>query len=340
MVCITSARADGRSGQHRNTAGNVFLTAVGRARWRWLAVAVAVAVPRSPPLRRRTVRPGGRACLRQRQHKTGQHDRGVDRDADGTLTPEAGSPFAAGGAGTGAGLASQGALQFSADGRFLIAVDAGSNQISVLRVHSDGALSLVPGGVVSSRGMLPTASRSTATWYTWPTPGPATATTPASGWPRRRPVAPRRLDGGTCEGRRARRRAVQRHGSKLVGTEVGTSLIDSFTVGCGGGYRRARLAVPCPGPRPVRQRVPADQPGPAVRVERTQPATAPGTVSAFAGHRNGGLSSIGLLFVDDGTASCWVEITHDGPHLFTLGTASASFAGYRSGQRRADLGRG
>jgi 6-phosphogluconolactonase len=41
-----------------------------------------------------------------------------DRHADGTLTPEAGSPFAAGGAGTGSGLASQGALQFSADGRW------------------------------------------------------------------------------------------------------------------------------------------------------------------------------------------------------------------------------
>ena len=63
-----------------------------------------------------------------------------DRHADGTLTPEAGSPFAARGAGTGSGLASQGALQFSADGRFLIAVDAGSNQISVLRVHSGGSL--------------------------------------------------------------------------------------------------------------------------------------------------------------------------------------------------------
>ena len=66
-----------------------------------------------------------------------------DRHADGTLTPEAGSPFAAGGAGTGAGLASQGALQFSADGRFLIAVDAGSNQISVLRIRPDGSLRLV-----------------------------------------------------------------------------------------------------------------------------------------------------------------------------------------------------
>ena len=36
-----------------------------------------------------------------------------DRHADGSLTPEAGSPFAAGGAGSGAGLASQGALEIS-----------------------------------------------------------------------------------------------------------------------------------------------------------------------------------------------------------------------------------
>src|SRR2546430_10125650 len=78
-----------------------------------------------------------------------------DRHADGTLTPQAGSPFAAGGAGTGAGLASQGALQISPDGRFLIAADAGSNQISVLRVRGNGSLKLVREGVVSSGGVLP-----------------------------------------------------------------------------------------------------------------------------------------------------------------------------------------
>src|SRR5690348_18141634 len=63
-----------------------------------------------------------------------------DRHANGTLTPHAGSPFTADGAGTGAGLASQGALQISPDGRFLIAADAGSNQISVLRIKPDGSL--------------------------------------------------------------------------------------------------------------------------------------------------------------------------------------------------------
>src|SRR5579863_10712506 len=70
-----------------------------------------------------------------------------DRHADGSLTPEAGSPFVAGGSGTGSGLASQGAIQITQDNRFLIAVDAGSNQISVLRIHFDGSLSLVRHGV-------------------------------------------------------------------------------------------------------------------------------------------------------------------------------------------------
>src|SRR6266705_1702873 len=104
-----------------------------------------------------------------------------DRHADGTLTPEAGSPFAAGGAGTGSGLASQGALQFSADGRFLIAVDAGSNQISVLRSIPMVPSAWCPAVWSPPAACCPTASRSTVTWCTWPTPGPGTATTPASG---------------------------------------------------------------------------------------------------------------------------------------------------------------
>src|ERR1051325_7564990 len=55
---------------------------------------------------------------------------GFDRHADGSLTPTPGSPFPVGGAGTGHGDASQGSLELSADGRYLLAVDAASNEIS------------------------------------------------------------------------------------------------------------------------------------------------------------------------------------------------------------------
>jgi hypothetical protein len=61
------------------------------------------------------------------------------RHADGSVTPLPGSPFAAGGAGTGTGLASQGAIQVTRDHRYLLAVDAGSNQVSVLRLTAGGA---------------------------------------------------------------------------------------------------------------------------------------------------------------------------------------------------------
>jgi hypothetical protein len=78
-----------------------------------------------------------------------------DRHADGTLTPMAGSPFPAGGAGTGAVLGSQGSLQITSDGRYLIAADAGSNQISVLRVRPDGTLKPTKGSPTSSGGVEP-----------------------------------------------------------------------------------------------------------------------------------------------------------------------------------------
>src|SRR6201997_5599513 len=78
---------------------------------------------------------------------------GFDRHADGTLTPIPGSPFAVGGAGTGHGTASQGALQLSDNGRFLLAVDAGSNQISVLRIKHDGSLEPADDSPVSSGGV-------------------------------------------------------------------------------------------------------------------------------------------------------------------------------------------
>ena len=254
-----------------------------------------------------------------------------DRHADGTLTPEAGSPFWAGGAGTGAGLASQGALQFSADGRFLIAVDAGSNQISVLRVHSDGSLSVVPGGVVSSRGVLPDslavhgdlvyvansgAGHSNYTGFQFFRGHlfhlPGSTVTLASD------AAPGDvLFNGT--------------GTELVGTEVGPSLIDSFTVGSGGRLTAAPGSpFPAQGLGPFGSEFRPTSPDQLFVSNAHNTATDSGTVSAFRDHRNGRLSSIaGSPFPDHQMAPCWVEITHDGGFLFTVNTASGTISGYQ-----------
>lgn len=77
------------------------------------------------------------------------------RSSDGSLTALAGSPFDVGGAGTGGAIGSQGALQLSADGRYLLAVDAGSNEISVARIRHDGSVDAVTSTPVPSGGTTP-----------------------------------------------------------------------------------------------------------------------------------------------------------------------------------------
>jgi 6-phosphogluconolactonase len=252
-----------------------------------------------------------------------------DRQADGTLTPVPGSPFAAGGAGTGAGLASQGAVQIAGDGRYLLAVDAGSNQISVLRIRHDGRLRLVE--VVSSGGLGPVsvAEHDGLVYVANSGNGGANYTgfrlTPGGQL--------RRLDGSTValpDGSQPGDVLFNSTGAELVGTRVGSSEIDSFAVG------RDGLLTAAPG-----SPFPAQGFGPfGSEFRPTNPSqlfvsnahnTAPdsGTVSAFDVAGNGALTSIGgSPFADGQTAPCWVEISHDGNFLFTVNTASGSISRY------------
>lgn len=252
-----------------------------------------------------------------------------DRHADGTLTPERGSPFAAGGAGTGAGLASQGALQISPDGQFLIATDAGSNQISVLQIKNDGSLRLVRDGVVSSRGVLPVSvaihddlvyvanSGNGGSNYTGfrldgegrlePIPGSTVA-----------------LPDGSAPGDVL----FNGNGTKLAGTRVGTSQIDSFTVGSDGRLTAAPASpFPAQGLGPFGSEFRPTNPGQLFVSNAHNVGAGTGTISAFRDSRNGTLSPIGSSpFADLQTAPCWVEISHDGQFLFTVNTGSGTIS--------------
>jgi len=73
-----------------------------------------------------------------------------ERFADGHLSP--GGIVATGGLGTGSGLGNQGALRFTPDERWLLAVNAGSNSVSVLAV---GERSLVLADIAASGGDQP-----------------------------------------------------------------------------------------------------------------------------------------------------------------------------------------
>jgi 6-phosphogluconolactonase len=252
-----------------------------------------------------------------------------DRHADGTLTPLPGSPFATGGAGTGAGIGSQGALQETDNGRYLLAVDAGSNAISVLHIGSNGVLSPVAGGVVPSGGVKPVsiAVHDQLVYVANAGAGGSNYTgfrlhhghldaIPDSAVP-----LPDSADPGDV--------LFNGTGTNLVGARVGTSQIDSFAVG-GDGRLTAAPGSPfaAQGPGPFGSEFRPTDPS-QLFVSNAHGGAGNGTVSAFHVDADGTLDSIGdSPFPDFQTAPCWVEISHDGRFLFTVNTAVDTISRY------------
>lgn len=252
------------------------------------------------------------------------------RHADGTLTPLHGSPFDAGGAGTGSGIGSQGALQITTDGKYLLAVDAASNQISVLRINSDGEPTPVGGGPVSSGGSKPVsiAVHGNLVYVANAGDGGSNYT----GFTLNPGGHLRALSGSTValpDGSSPGDIFFSGDGSKLVGTRVGTSLIDSFTVGANGLLTAAPGSpFAAQGPGPFGSEFRPNDPT-QLFVSNAHGGPGAGTVSSFSVGGDGALTSIGSSpFADFQTAPCWVEISHDGQFLFTVNTASNSISSY------------
>jgi 6-phosphogluconolactonase (cycloisomerase 2 family) len=260
---------------------------------------------------------------------------GFQHNADGTLTALAGSPFVAGGAGTGTIIGSQGSLQSTADGRFILAADAGSNQISVLRIAPDGSLAPVDGSPFSSHGIEPISIAVHGALVYVANEGNGVSGSNYSGFrltplgrlipiPGSTVALPATANPGDI--------LFNSTGDNLVGVEVGTSdpntfRIDSFLVRADG-----RLS-PAPG-----SPFSAQSAGPFgsefsptnpshLYVSNAHAGAGNGSVSAFNVAADGSLSSIGASpYADAQTAPCWVEITHDGRWLFTVNTASTTIS--------------
>jgi 6-phosphogluconolactonase (cycloisomerase 2 family) len=255
---------------------------------------------------------------------------GFDRHADGTLTAIAGSPFATDGAGTGTGTGAQGALQQTSDGRYLLAVDAGSNQISALRIGPDGGLKAIGGGSISSGGLEPLSiavhgdlvyvanAGAGGSNYTGFTVNPGGHLRPLAGSTVSLPDAASPGDV-----------LFNSDGSKLVGTRVGTSQIDSFSVGTDG-LLTAAVGSPfaAQGLGPFGSEFRPTDPT-QLFVSNAHDGAGNGSVSAFKDAVDGTLTSIGSSpFPDVQTAPCWVEISRDGQFLFAVNTASSSISRY------------
>ena len=263
---------------------------------------------------------------------------GFDQHADGTLTPLAGSPFTAGGAGTGTIVGSQGSLQATSDGRFVLAADASSNEISVLAVASDGSLSPAPGSPVSSGGIEPVSiavhgglvfvanegdgtSGSNFTGFTLAGDGRLTPLSDSTF-----ALPPTALPGDIL---------FNGTGKNLIGIEVGTTdpstfRIDSFQVGFDG-----RLTPAVGSPYPAEAAGPfGSQFSPTdphhLYVSNAHGGAGNGSVSAFSVNPNAKVKTIGgSPFADGQTAPCWVEISHDGRYLFAVNTGSTTISSYQ-----------
>jgi len=259
---------------------------------------------------------------------------GFDRHADGTLTPMAGSPFLAGGHGSPATTLSQGALQLSSDGRYLLAVDRGSSQISVLRIEPDGSLELAGDGPVSSNGANPVSLAVHGDLVYVANAGTPTSRgqTNYTGFTLDRSGHLRPLAGSTIkvpDGTRLTDVLFSPDGSKLVGTRVSTSLIDSFIVGADGLLTAAPGSpFEAEGVGPFGSEFRPTNPE-QLFVSNALGGKNAGTVSAFTDSAGGTLTSIGASpFPNYQTAPCWLEISHDGRYLFAVNTDSKSISSY------------
>jgi DNA-binding beta-propeller fold protein YncE len=257
---------------------------------------------------------------------------GFDRHADGSLSPIPGSPFDAGGAGTGTAFGSAGGLQQSTDGRYILATDPASNDISVLRIKPNGSLQLAE--VQDSNGSAPssiavhgslvyvanggaggsnyTGFRLNAGGHLSPIAG-STYALPDTALPGHVLISP--------------------DGTRLVATRVGPSAgpsyLDGFAID-----RDGRLTAAPGSPFPAQKIGPfgsafsptnPDQ----LFVSNAHDGAGAGSVSVYDVAANGSLTAIaGSPFADNQTAPCWVAISPDGQALFAVNTASGSVSRY------------
>lgn len=245
------------------------------------------------------------------------------RASDGTLG--AGTSYATGGAGLGASLGSQGSLKLSTDGRWLFAVNAGSNELSVF---ATSRLGLVLTDKVASGGTEPVSvAVSGDVVYVLNTGSDSVSgfTIDLNG--KLTPIAgSAHALGGTGTG--AAEIAFSPDGSTLVATEKATSQILVFPVG-DDNLLGAPTLIPSATPTPF---------GFAFGrfgeffVSEANPGQAGlSTLASLRIEPNGGARVQNPSAATYQSAACWVAVSHSGRYVYTANPASDSLSAFRVG---------
>ncbi len=230
------------------------------------------------------------------------------RAVDGSLTWQA--SFSTGGLGTGSGLGSQGAVVLGDDGSVLVAVDAGSDQISAFRVMSTG---LTLTDTVASGGTMPVSvaisgdlvyvvnagGSPSIAGFTLGTDG---SLTPISGSVQ------------TLTGTGPAEIAFDPTGQVLVVTEKATSTIDTFVVGAEGAAGPA-MSHASNGATPFGFAF--DNKGDLIVSEVGGGPMGTSALSSYAVGADGSLTTISASVPDFEFAACWVVTTNNGKFAFT-----------------------
>jgi 6-phosphogluconolactonase len=261
-----------------------------------------------------------------------------DRAPDGTLSPAgtfptggSGDPVAQPGDPPTDPLASQGALILSEDNRFLFAVNAGSDEVSVLAVGKSG-LTLVdqvasggdrPISLTLHENLLYVLNEGGTPNITGFTVSDEGELTPLAG-------STRPLAGGSAADPAEVR--FNPDGTLLVVTEKDTNVIDAYTVGANG-LASGPVANPSNGVTPFGFEF--DNSGHIVVSEAFGGAPNAAAVSSYNASPGGALSVVSGSVPNGQTASCWVVITNSGRYAYVSNTGSGTISSYRVGANGA-----
>lgn len=248
-----------------------------------------------------------------------------NRAADGTLT--AAGAFPTGGTGTGRGLGNQSALVLSEGQRWLFAVNAGSNEISVFAVKRTGLklVDKVPSG--GTRPVSITVDQNLL--YVLNAGGTDNITGFTIG--RRGKLTP--LPGSTrllsSTGTAPAQVQFNPKGNVLVVTEKATNLIDTYTVGedglTNGPFIHASAGVTPFG-------FAFDRRGRMFVSEAVGGAPGASSVSSYRVSSDGNIQTISPTVGNTQTAACWVVISKDGRSAYITNTGSGSISEYSIAQ--------
>jgi 6-phosphogluconolactonase (cycloisomerase 2 family) len=250
------------------------------------------------------------------------------RSPQGALSP-AGS-FATGGAGTGAGLGNQGGLVLTWGNRRLLAVNAGSDEISVFAVWRGGLRLL---DKVSSGGKNPVSIAVHGRLvYVLNAGGAVSDQDNITGfrmdWHGRLTPIPNSTRSLSAAATGPAQVGFSPDGRVLVVTEKGTNNLVTFTVDFAG-RPGARRIIASSGPTPFGFAF--------ARRDRLLVTEASGgglsSVSSYQASRNGALVPITASLATKQKATCWLAVTRNGRFAYTTNTASSSVTGLRVDRR-------